>query len=194
MGPPNLASVVATGKTRQGPFSVGEAGADLAQGYVLEGTENSSDPTHMGYHSYNFSAGVGLIGDYVFAAPYLSDQTLIYPGILAGVKYDRVYLAFYASYLPDAGNLKDHQNWGCQTGVRVTDWVTVVADRQQMVFYNYASKAGLIFSPTDHLAVWAYRVTPAIRLGAYGTLNPSVFYVPEKRRLGGGLALGWFVL
>jgi hypothetical protein len=191
LGPPNLAAVVAERPADTVISPVAEAGFDFAQGYILEGTENSPTPIKMGYHSLNAEAGFVLVGDYVFVAPYYLDQTYFFPAVAGGVKYKRAYASLSINSIGNSGQDREPVDWGWQGGVRVDDRVTLVADGHQLVFHDYDSPpARFILVPGDHHRTWAYRLTASLlvkRMGA--NLNPSVFYVPEKKRIGFGAGI-----
>jgi hypothetical protein len=170
---------------------VAEAGFDFAQGYILEGTENASTPIKMGYHSLNAMAGFVLVGDYVFVAPYYLDQTYFFPAVAGGVKYRRVYASFSINSIGNSGQDREPVDWGWQGGVRVDDRITLVADGHQLMFHDYDSPpARFIVVPGDNHRTWAYRLTVSILVKDIGAnLNPSVFYVPEKKRIGFGAGI-----
>lgn len=186
MGPPNLSSVLQSEIPKaNGTF---EIGYERAQNYILEGSENSANPTVMGYHSYNVSYAFCLKSEYIFASPYLLNQTLIYPGLGIGIKNKMAYLAIFQNLI----FTNEVNAWSWQGGIKVSDRVTIVAENYLLTFYNYDSEAGLIFSPADYKQMRAYRVMASIFTPTSTfSFNPYIFYAPDKKRLGAGGSLNF---
>jgi hypothetical protein len=166
-------------------IAIAQAGYEQAGDYVHPGTEDSPDPTVLGYRGYNAILGGSFIAKYVFGLFYFHGQTLYHPNVGLGVKYDRAYLALFNSALWTLG--LDRIGAGWQAGYRVNDRLTLVADGYPLAYNTFTGER---VPAADIRRVRAYRLTPSLHLYEDKlSFHPGLCYLPDVDRWGVGASL-----